>query len=71
MACSSCGRRSTKFRYAANSAPPTVVDEDDTLSAARLTPQGWVRTCVKCGAVSKPSPFAESIEKTCDCKSDE
>ncbi|QYW03199.1 hypothetical protein pEaSNUABM13_00240 [Erwinia phage pEa_SNUABM_13] len=68
MACAGCGRRSSKISYGRSSAPPTVVEEDDTLSAAKLTPQGWVSTCVVCGAQSTPSPFADTIQKTCDCK---
>ncbi|QZE60149.1 hypothetical protein pEaSNUABM35_00232 [Erwinia phage pEa_SNUABM_35] len=71
MGCAGCGRRSSRISYNGSSAPQTVIEEDDTLSAARLTPHGWVRTCVKCGAVSEPSSFAENIEKPCDCKTDE
>ncbi|AXG67276.1 hypothetical protein MPK70_gp236 [Erwinia phage pEa_SNUABM_33] len=71
MACSGCGRRSTRISYHGASAPQVEVEEDDTLSAARLTPMGWVRTCVKCGKVSEPSPFAENINKPCDCTLDE
>jgi len=72
MACSGCGRRSTRIRYGGQSVPPELAPiEDDTLSAARLTPKGWVRTCTKCGKVSDPSPFAEQINQTCDCKPDE
>lgn len=71
MACSGCGRRSSRISYNASSAPQLDIEEDDTLSAARLTPMGWVRTCVKCGKVSEPSPFAENINKPCDCTLDE
>lgn len=71
MACASCGRRSSRISYNASSAPQLDIEEDDTLSAARLTPMGWVRTCVKCGKVSEPSPFAENINKPCDCTLDE
>ena len=71
MACAGCGRRSSRISYNASSAPQLDIEEDDTLSAARLTPKGWVRTCSKCGAVSEPSPIADHIVKTCDCKLDE
>ena len=71
MACACCGRRSSRISYNASSAPQLDIEEDDTLSAARLTPMGWVRTCVKCGKVSEPSPFAENINKPCDCTLDE
>ncbi|QZE56435.1 hypothetical protein pEaSNUABM40_00241 [Erwinia phage pEa_SNUABM_40] len=73
MGCRGCGRRSTRISYNASSAPQNEIDveEDNTLSAARLTPMGWVRTCVKCGKVSDPSPFAEHINSPCDCTLDE
>lgn len=71
MGCAGCGRRSTRISYNGSSAPQTVVEEDDTLSAARLTPKGWVRTCVKCGKVSEPSSHVDHIVQTCGCKIDE
>ncbi|AQT28710.1 hypothetical protein YOLOSWAG_232 [Erwinia phage vB_EamM_Yoloswag] len=68
MACSSCGRRARRIQYGGTTAPTTVEPVPETLSAARLTPHGWVKTCVVCGQVSEPSPFADTIPQSCDCK---
>jgi len=44
---------------------PTPIS--NTMSAAKLTAHGWVRTCVKCGKVSEPSAFADTVEQPCNC----
>lgn len=68
MACGSCGRRATRTPYVTRSlTDPTPKLEPEHMSAASLTPEGWTRTCVKCGARSEPMPFPSQIKVPCEC----
>lgn len=64
MAC--CGNR--RRRPILSSVPlPDPTPSNGTLSAARLSPNGWVQTCTVCGKVSEPSSFPDTITSPCSC----
>ncbi|WOL24481.1 hypothetical protein fHeYen902_135 [Yersinia phage fHe-Yen9-02] len=70
MGCSSCGRRVQRITYGGQREVMPDPTPTDSLSAARLTPMGWVSTCTKCGTQSLPQPFPDSITPACMCKRD-
>lgn len=68
MACATCGNRRRRLTMGKTVALPDPTPISNTMSAARLTPHGWVRTCTKCGKVSEPSAFADTVVQPCECE---
>lgn len=67
MACATCGNRRRRLQLRDTVKLPDPTPISNTMSAAKLTAHGWVRTCVECGKVSEPSAFADTVEQPCNC----
>lgn len=68
MACSSCGKTASQISALLTR---TIVERrvaGSTLSAAKLTPQGWQSVCTLCGKNSTLAKFPDSVAQLCTCK---
>lgn len=67
MGCPSC-RKTRRITYGGTQqGSPIEPPVPENLSAAKLTPHGWTKTCIVCGSISEPAPFAASVVSPCSC----
>ena len=68
MACSSCNRTASQISALLTRSIVERRVKDSTLSAAKLTPAGWVATCTLCGKESTTAKFPDAVSQLCTCK---